>query len=149
VTAMPTYRSKVDPWIGLLLIALPVLCLVVALVLQASGDPGEALIGWLTLAGIVVLYVALVWPIEYTLEPEALVIRFGLVRSRLPYDSVRAVEPSRGLLAAQALSMDRLAIRTEGKLPTLISPQDRDRFLDDLAVHTPHLVRAGDGLRPR
>lgn len=146
---MPTYRSKVDWWMALLLAAVPAISLVVAVALQVSDDSGAAIIGWLTLAGVVVLYVALVWPIEYTLEPDNLVIRFGLVRSRLPYRSIRAVEPSRNPLAAQALSMDRLAIRTEKGLPTLISPMDRDRFLGDLVSRTPQLVRDGDRLRPR
>lgn len=143
------FRSKVDWWLGVLLVALPAIGLVTAIMLQLSGDSGAAIVGWLSLAGIGLLYVLVVWPVEYTLEADELVVRFGVMRSRIPYRSISGVSPTRGVLASPALSMDRLAIDTGGKLAPMISPADRDGFLAGLATRAPHLRRDGDRLVAR
>lgn len=140
------YRSKIDWWVGALIVAVPAISLVTAILLQLSGDTGAAIVGWLTLAGIGVLYALVVWPIEYVLEANDLVVRFGVMRSRIPYRSIRGVSPTRSVLASPALSMDRLAIDTGGKLAPMISPADRDGFLAELASRTPHLRPEGDRL---
>lgn len=145
----PRYRSRVDWWLGLLIVAVPATSLVAALALHADGQHGEALIAWAVLAGVLVLYAAVVWPVEYVLERDALVIRFGIVRSRVPYRSIRSVRPSRSLLASPALSLNRLAIDTGAALPVTISPADASGFLDAIAGRVPHVVRAGDELIPR
>ncbi len=142
------FRSRVDWWLAVLLVALPVIGLVAAIALQLSGD-GGAFVGWLSLLGIGLLYLGVVWPVVYEMGPDALVIRFGLVRSRVPYRDMRGVAPTRSPLAAPALSMDRLAIDTGGRMGAIISPDDRDGFLDALEARAPHLVREGDRLVAR
>jgi uncharacterized membrane protein YdbT with pleckstrin-like domain len=146
----PRYPTAVDWWLGVLLVIVPLVTVASALALTISGDPGEAVIGWLVVAGVVVLYVGLVWPVAYELEAEQLVIRFGLARSRIPYDRIRGVRPTRSILASPALSIHRLAIDTGGPIAPTISPADRDGFLADLAARVPHLRReGGDGLVSR
>jgi hypothetical protein len=142
------FRSRVDWWLAVLLVALPAIGLVAAIALQLSGD-GGAFVGWLSLLGIVLLYVGVVWPVAYELGADDLVIRFGLVRSRMPYGEIRGVAPTRSVLAAPALSMDRLAIDVGGRTGAVISPDDRDGFLDALASRAPHLAREGDRLVAR
>lgn len=140
------FRSRVDWWLGALLIALPGVALVTAIALQLSGNPGDAIVGWVSLAGIAALYVGVVWPVSYRLAEDELVIRFGLVRSRVAYRAIRGVVPTRSPLAAPALSLDRLAIDVGTRFDVCISPRDRDAFLDALAVRAPQLVRRGDRL---
>lgn len=142
------FPSRVDWWLAALLMALPVIGLASAIALQISGD-GGAIVGWLSLLGIGLLYVGVVWPVTYELGGEELVIRFGLVRSRVPYRDMLGVAPTRSPLAAPALSMDRLAIDTGGRMEAIISPDDRDGFLDALEARAPHLVRKGDRLLAR
>ncbi len=143
------YPSKVDWWLGVLLVALPLMMVLSAVLLTLSAEPGGALIGWLSVAGVAALYVGLVWPVAYELHDDALVIRFGLVRSRIGYDRIRGVRPSRSVLASPALSLDRLAIDVGGPISTTISPADREGFLEDLAARLPHLRREGDALVSR
>jgi hypothetical protein len=142
------FRSRIDWWLAALLLALPVIGLITAIALQLSGD-GGAFVGWLSLLGIGLLYVSVVWPVTYELAAEELVIRFGLVRSRLPYAEIRGVAPTRSMLAAPALSMDRLAIDVGGRTGAVISPDDRSGFLDALAQRASHLTREGDRLVAR
>lgn len=139
------FPSRVDWWLAALLVALPVIGLVTAIALQLSGD-GGAFVGWLSLLGIGLLYVGVVWPVAYELGADELVIRFGLARSRVPYRDIRGVAPTRSLLAAPALSMDRLAIDVGGRTGAVISPDDRDGFLEALATRAPQLIRDGDRL---
>jgi hypothetical protein len=132
-----------------ILAGLPALSLVVAIILHLSGDVGAAVTGWLVLAAVIGLYVALVWPIRYELTETELVVRFGLASSRVPYRAIRSVGRSRNILAAPALSMRRLAIDIGKIAPLLVSPAEPEAFLDDLESRTGHLVRDGDRLRPR
>lgn len=144
--AVSRYQSKVDWWVGAVLLVPPVAAVGTAIALQLGGDTGAAIVGWLTLLGVMALYVVVVWPVAYELTADAIVVRFGLMRSRIAYRSIRGVKPTRSPLASPALSLDRLALDTGGRLAPTISPADRDGFLTDLVARAPHLVRDGDRL---
>lgn len=144
--ARPVYPSKVDWWLAVLLVSVPVIAVGSAIVLTIYDEPIDALVGWLSVAAVAALYVGVVWPVAYELDDEALVIRFGLIRIRIRYDRIRDVRPTRSLLASPALSLDRLAVDRGGGLPVTISPADPSGFLADLDGRTPHLRRDGDRL---
>jgi len=146
VSGTRTYRSRVDWWLALLLVAVPAISVGTAILLTLSGDALQAAIGWLAVLGVIGLYVALVWPVRYELASDELVVRFGFMRTRVPYARIRGVVPSRSVLAAPALSLDRLALDIGQALPLTISPDDRDGFLDDLAARVPGVVRDGSAL---
>lgn len=70
-------------------------------------------------------------PVRYGIASDALLVRFGVVRQRIRFDSIREVYPTHNPLSSPALSLDRLAIKT-GRGPlrlTLISPLQRDEFI--------------------
>lgn len=140
------YRSKVDAWVVVCLVAGPVVAIVAAIAVTIAGDATATAIGWLTVLLLGGLYAAMVLPIGYELHPAHLVVRFGLVRQRVQYADIREVRPSRSIVASPALSLDRLEIRRGPHLPLLIAPHDRERFLVDLQRVAPHLSRAGDRL---
>lgn len=139
--AASRYRSKIDWWLGVLLAVPLVTAAGTAIALQFSGDAGAANGAWVALLGVVALYVVVVWPVVYELTDDAIVVRFGLMRSRITYRSLRGVKPTRSILASPALSLDRLAFDTGGSPAPMISPADRDGFLADLVARAPHLVR--------
>jgi hypothetical protein len=143
------YRSKIDWWLGVLLVVPLVAAVGTAISLQLDGDSGAAAGGWVILLGVVTLYVVVVWPVAYELTDDAIVVRFGLLRWRIAYRSLRGVTPTRSILAGPALSLDRLAIDVGSPPTRMISPADRDGFLTDLAERAPHLVRDEDRLIAR
>lgn len=123
-----SFRSKVDLWLILLLLAsalfslfslVPTTGLVLALLLEL-------------LIGLVLLM--LLWPCEYRLDPDRLTIRSGLLSWRIRYLEILSAEPSFDLSAAPALSVQRVKIRTTGRT-FLVSPLDRDGFIDALMQH--------------
>lgn len=146
---MKTYRSKVDAWVAAAIAIAPVAVLAAAVGGSMSGAPDAGLVGWVMVVGVAALYALVVWPIAYELHPTELVVRFGRMRTRIPYRDIRGVKPSRSVVAAPSYSMDRLAIDRGGRsMPVHVSPADRDRFLVELARLTPHLDRNGERLVP-
>jgi hypothetical protein len=138
----PRFSSKIDGWIGLLLIALPLATIGGAAVSLQKGS-WQGLIG---IAFVGLLYALLVFPMFYELDGDALVIRFGVFKRRVPYASIRRVTPTRNPLSSPALSLDRLHIDAGNPLGPNISPRDREGFLRALAERAPHLELAGDSL---
>jgi len=141
------FSSAVDLWLAALLVALPAVAVVpVVLSLLDGGEGlGAALIGLLIIVGI---YGGLLFPLYYRLEDDALLIRFGLVRRRIPYQEIRAVKPTWNPLSAPALSLRRLRVEYgAGSFSfALISPARREEFLESLARRT-GLVKSGDQLQ--
>ncbi len=139
-----TFRSKVDTWLALVLAGLPLVFLVQFVVGLIQGQTGLVLVGGLGTASLVALYGILVWPVAYILDPQELVIRCGLIRSRIPYQEITSVAPYRGILKGPALSSERLQVKREGKLSVEISPQNKADFLAALVEKAGGLELEGD-----
>lgn len=140
------FPSKIDTWIGALLFVAPLAALASAVMAMLHG---QILTGLLPLVFIGALYAGLVWPIAYELHDDAIVIRFGLARSRVPYAGLKAVRPTRNPLSSPALSLDRLHLDSGNRFGPNISPADREGFYAALLAKAPHLRREGDALVSR
>jgi hypothetical protein len=143
-----TYPSKKDAWLVLLLgsSAVTMIAAAVAVWMQPGGWTTRWLVSGL-MALVAIFTVDLLLRTNYTLSDELLRIRCGVFRWRVPYDSIRFVKRSRTLLSGPALSLDRLvASCSDGLLPVIISPDDQQRFLKDLAERAPGLQRIPEGL---
>ena len=77
-----------------------------------------------------------------------MLVRCGrLVRYQIPLAEIREVRPSAELGSSPAsCSYDRIKVKYGVYRYLLISPRDRDRFLDELARRANHLERDGDSL---
>jgi hypothetical protein len=130
-----TFKSRVDlvPAIALGLLALSVPASLAGAVATWSSSAGGAIV-WLASAAFCAgLLLLVAWPVRYVLEQRELVIRFGALSARIPYANITDVQPTRSLLAAPALSRDRLQIvHTHGE--AMVSPLDKDGFLRELAA---------------
>ncbi len=145
------YKSKVDWWIGavlLLVLGMGIVSLPVGIWYLTMDRVGE---GWtfLSMASLMLgVFGLLIWPVRYTLTADTLIIRYGVVRSRLKLETITGVEPSHNPLSAPALSLDRLKITHTGKMGLgLISPVDQGRFMQDLADRCDHLIYADGKVR--
>lgn len=146
-TKVRWYRSKVDWWLRLLLIALPVIE-INAFLSALRGGEREAVTA--TAGGVLVvaaIYALLLFPVRYGLSSQELIVRFGVVRRRIRLSSIDEVRRTHNPLSAPALSLDRLAIRTRGQSMSsgLISPLEREEFLSDLERRA-GLTRDGERL---
>ena len=84
-----------------------------------------------------VFMVWILFSVYYTSRPSDLLVRAAFFRWRIPLDQITEVFPTHNPLSSPALSLDRL--RVNYKRPSgrtwwvMISPKEKDRFLDDLA----------------
>ena len=73
---------------------------------------------------------------RYSLTDDALKVRAGPFRWTVPLAEISSVRPSRSILSAPALSLDRIQI-DYGARRILISPRERQRFVDELRQRCP------------
>jgi len=129
------FKSKLDWWLGVILVAVPLIQVAAVTSALRQGDQ-EALTATLVGAAVVVaIYGLLLVPIRYGIADKDLLVRFGVVRQHIAFDSILEIYPTRSPLSSAALSLDRLAIRT-GRGPlqlTLISPLEREEFMSVLS----------------
>ncbi len=144
-----TYKSAWDTWL-LTVCAGASLSTIAITVFAALTEPdmstlGRTAIGFTgLLAPVLLLWI--VRTTDYSLDATGLRVRSGPARWKVPFEAIEAVEPSRSILSGPSGSLDRLAIKRRGKFDLLISPRERNAFLDDLAARTPHLERHDDRL---
>lgn len=141
------FRSKVDWWLRLLFVALPLIEATSLWSAVRTGDREAITATAVGLLVVVAIYGLLLIPVRYGLSNESLIVRFGVMRRRIPLKSIDEVRRTHNLLSAPALSLDRLAIRTSGQsaISSLISPLEREEFLIDLATRA-GLAYDGDRL---
>lgn len=128
-----TYKSKVDLWLLILLIA----AFGGPLVYMTFREPrwfGPVV--WLPLTVFVIYSVT---TIRYVIEGDVLSIKSIGFRSVIPIRSIRRIEETNSLLASPAASLERLEIVYNKYDSVLISPKDKLGFIDDLKVINPEI----------
>jgi hypothetical protein len=137
------FESKRDPWLLWTIRMLPFA--VLAIVGFADYQNHANLRG--PMAGLVVIVVmelAVMEPIMrstyYAIEGDTLLIRSGFIRWRVPIREIRSIEPTRSLLSSPALSLDRLRIAYGGWKAVMVSPEQKERFIEALRTINPSIV---------
>lgn len=144
------HSSKRDLWIVVAVAGSLVVLIGVTIqhMMVRGNDPATWIVGGVTVAYLLILAL-FAWPISYEVTPDSLVVCSGLTRWRVPLAAIQEVRPTRSPLSAPAWSLDRLRIdyRKNEKLAfQLISPQDKQLFLQDLAQADKGLELQGDTL---
>lgn len=147
-----TYKSAWDLWL-LVICGLASLFTIASTAVAAMTESDLSTLGrTLVLLSGLLAPVLLVWMVrttDYTIAAEGLRVRSGPFRWKMPFEAIESVEPSKSILSGPAGSLDRLAIKRQGKLDLFISPRRRRAFLDHLATRATHLERRDDRLVPR
>ena len=117
-----TYSSKLELPVcaGILLVA-------VAVLLGANY--------WICSPVLLVLLLC-AYPKSYETTAAALVVHEALAKRQIPYAAITSAASERG----------RVRLRFGLASEILLAPADVRGLLTDVASHTPHLVRRGDGL---
>src|SRR5262245_16056251 len=141
------YPSKIDWWLVPVLCVPPVAAVAVCVAFALAGSTPGLLVGVAVAVFVAGIYFGLVFPMRYGLDGTYLLVRFGVCRQRIPLAEISEVHPTRNPLSSPALSLDRLRVQFGQGIfkAVMISPADRDLFLDDLAQKA-GLKREGDRL---
>jgi hypothetical protein len=145
-TMTKVFPSKIDTWIAIVIAVPPISTAISAIFGLINGVPAAAI----GLVFVALLYAAVIIPlVRYEIEDDALVIRFGMIRSRVPYAGIKRIVPTKSILSSPALSLDRLHLDSGNALGPYVSPADKEGFLAAIAEKAPQLKREGDSLVPR
>lgn len=133
------YKSKVDWWIKIIVIGYPIIALVISFIIYSKGNSEAAIwtIGMLIL--IIAVFAVFVYPINYIIEEDFLLIKYGIHKEKIPYSQILSIKPSRSAQGSPALSMDRLEIIYGNQSKTFISPVEKQQFLKDISEKVTHL----------
>lgn len=144
---MTRHYSKIDWWIMLPVMVILVYSVWAMVAASLNHDPRGP--WWATV--IYLLTTALIgvlsFPLYYEVSEGLLLIRSGIIRRRIPLDSIQSAAPSRSLRGAPALSLDRVKIHYQkGKMKCLclVSPKNKEEFLNDLIKYSKSLKREGN-----
>ncbi len=129
------YASKIDWWVVPVLCISPLAAIIVCAASLLSGSTPGLVVGLITAAVVGAIYAGLVFPMRYGMDDTHLIVRFGACRQRIPLANITEVRPTRNPLSSPALSLDRLRVGYGAGTfqAVMISPTDRDHFLDELA----------------
>ncbi|KQO23521.1 PH domain-containing protein [Acidovorax sp. Leaf78] len=145
------FTSRVDSWLlaigplaGLFAIT-SVAVTVVPLAFNAGVLHDKTMLSLIAVvfALTLVLPLWLLLDTSYTLTAEELLVRSGPLRWRIALGDVREVLPSRSWASSPALSLDRLRIRYGQGRSILISPREKQRFIDALRERCPSVLVTG------
>ena len=128
------YKSKIDWWLGAILIVAMIASALAGLKALSADTPNSiwnaALIGGV---GLILPLVSLL-STRYVIQGQQLVVRSGLFKWRIPINEISDITPSSDPIASPALSLDRLRITYGQTKSLLISPRDKDGFLAQIAL---------------
>jgi membrane protein YdbS with pleckstrin-like domain len=126
------YRSKVDIWLFVVLAFAALAALYSAAQTMAAGTTGSILVAVLVALVGVGLPLWLLFSTRYTLEATYLLAQSGPFKWVVPLADIKSITPSNNPLSSPALSLDRLRIDYGKGRMLLISPRDKEQFLQDV-----------------
>lgn len=125
---MKSYKSKVDWWLVLILLA------VFAFPIVQGIQTKEYLLSAI-FAGLILLFWILGSTLKYKIQDEYL----SVWTTKIDIKTIRKVYATRNPLSSPALSINRLAIVYNKYDEILISPEDREDFISELLKVNPSI----------
>ena len=129
---MKIYKSKVDWWLGLVLVY-PIFRSV------ASIIEGE----WIGYIGITLCLLFIVFiskSTRYIISEYHLIVKcMFIVNDKIEISKIRKIEKTNSILSSPALSLDRIAVFYNKYDEVYISPKERQAFIDELLKINPEI----------
>jgi len=129
---MKIYKSKVDWWLGLVLVY-PIFRSV------ASIIEGE----WIGYIGIVLCLLFVVFiskSTRYIISENHLIVKcMFIVNDKIEISKIRKIEKTNSILSSPALSLDQIAIKFNKYDEVYISPKESQAFIDELLKINPEI----------
>ena len=129
---MKIYKSKIDWWLGLVLVY-PIFRSIVSII------EGE----WVGYFGIVLCFLFIFFiskSTRYIIAENQLIVKcMFIVNDRIEISKIRKIEKTNSVLSSPALSLDRIAIKFNKFDEVYISPKEKQNFLNDLLQINPNI----------
>ena len=126
---MQVFKSKIDLWLGLIILGSAALSLLVTLGMVIIMDIAGTLFSLLLLAAGVALPLWILFGTRYIVSAETLKVKSGPFSWDIPIASITSVRNTKNPLSSPALSMDRIQIQYQQGKSLMVSPRDKSEFL--------------------
>jgi hypothetical protein len=129
-----TFRSKIDAWIGAVLLIATAGQVGTAVFLVTTDMPAR----WIVALSLLIGPAFILWIMVttyYVISDSELLVRCGPLRVQIPLAQISSIQKTRNPLSSPALSLDRLAISYGQGKHCMISPRDQTRFLEALRAY--------------
>lgn len=143
------FKSKVDWWVPAVVVFTVVMCFI------GPGLEGDWWAGAVLAAILLALEILMFAGVKYQIKGNMLGIRNFFRWSWFPIDKIAEVKRQKSVLAAPALSFDRLAIKFSDKtilkssMPLEISPKDVSGFIAMLKSINPEIIVKENGAKSK
>ena len=128
------FKSAIDGWYYAMMVVTAVVLTVALIGVLKSG----AMVGVVIILLAAVLSIGLpLWLMvttDYTVRTDVLDVKSGPFRWRIPRSEIHSIQPSRSLLSAPALSLNRLEIQYGQSKTILVSPANPERFREAIEM---------------
>src|SRR5690554_1121951 len=141
------YASKIDTWLTLVIVSIVVACFIVFISVASSGSIVAILVSASALIFGAGLPLWLMKSTVYTLTDETLFVKSGPFKWQVPVNQIKSVTPTSNPLSSPALSLDRLRIEYGRWGSIMISPKDKEAFIQDLEARSGKALRNTEGSR--
>ncbi len=132
---MEIYKSKIDYWLVGTMYLLTLIPTVPALIYAFS---------WTLILLVVILLAfasSLIFNTKYIIENEILFIKCGILPiEKYNIQQIHSIQNTRTIMAAPAISLDRIEIRLTNRKSVVISPLDKHRFIKHVCKVNPTIV---------
>ena len=129
---MKIYKSKIDWWLGLVLVY-PIFRSI------ASIIQGE----WIGYLGVLLTALFIVFiskSTRYIIEENQLIVKcMFIINDKIDISKIKKIEKTNSILSSPALSLDRIAIKFNKYDEVYISPKEKQAFVDELLKINPEI----------
>ena len=127
------FKSKIDWWAHVAFASLPITTILCIVLLGATEESKIISLVTAIFCLLLCIFIIPLWlGTYYVLGENELIVKCGFLKSRIAYDSIKNVKETRNPLASMALSLDRIEIIYGVGGYILISPQNKQEFLQRL-----------------
>ena len=130
-----TYKSKIDIWLVVLFYVMMLLPTLVTLIDMFS---------WIMVALDVLLlgFVSItLFNTRYIIDGELLYIKCGfLPKEKCFISQIVKIKNTHNIISAPAISLDRIEIRLNNRQQLIISPLDKEEFINHLRAINPNII---------
>ena len=133
------FPSKIDGWL-LWIVRLTFLTSLVPCALGLMRQPekrGALVFAVLIVAAAVAFTEWTFHSTKYTIAGSTIHVQSGFFRWQIPIPEIESITRTRNPLSSPAASLDRIDIRYAGGHSLMISPADRDRFIEVVKAMNP------------
>ncbi len=124
------YKSKIDAWLGLIILIVPAVT-IITIIVEGISQTNLLALALMVLASLLTIWLMLAT--DYRFKDDKLVVRSGPFNWKIQLSDITHVKESRELIASPALSLDRLRIEYKGTFGAiLISPENKQGFIAEL-----------------